>query len=294
MASKISTLQSFLQTKALLDILHREARIEPLSFTGVHPQHFASSHGEDPQGGRQRHRHGGFLNPSRVTLRRTREGLIRKVGRVSGFPWSFLRVLFNALSGWVACCIFSLHQGFSLIASAPPSQFVVFYLRFACLVVGIQCPTYSYQIVGFEMVMISHGRIRKNHKLNKQKCAFFTTVFVVVSWCADSASLEFPPLAAHFRAFQISLTTDLLGGSSLLLRVRITPIYMSFRPFGRDPITPVGRLTNHGYQPLTSTGVILQVRCLSWSKKVGCPIIIPKQGPFPVFSVVLSCHLSSF
>ena len=179
LASKISTLQSFLQTKALLDILHREARIEPLSFTGVHPQHFASSHGEDPQGGRQRHRHGGFLNPSRVTLRRTREGLIRKVGRVSGFPWSFLRVLFNALSGWVACCIFSLHQSFSLIASAPPSQFVVFYLRFACLVVGIQCPTYSYQIVGFEMVMISHG---KNHKLNKQKCVFFTTVLLL---CLD-------------------------------------------------------------------------------------------------------------
>lgn len=213
--SKFSTLQSFLQTKALLDILHREARwiLPPLRFTGVHAQHFASGHGEDPQ----RHRHGGFWNPSRVTLRRTREGLIRKVGRVSGFPWSFLRVLFNALSGWVACCIFSLHRGFSLIASAPPSQFVVFYLRFACLVVGIQCPTYSYQMVGFEMVMISHGRIRKNHKLNKQKCVFFTTVFVVVSWCADSASLEFPPLAAHFRAFQISLTTDLLGGSSLLL-----------------------------------------------------------------------------
>ena len=38
----------------------------------------------------------------------------------------------------------------------------------------------------------------------------------------------------------------------------VTPVYKSFRPFGRGT-TLLRGLTNHGYQPLTSPGMILQV-----------------------------------
>ena len=38
----------------------------------------------------------------------------------------------------------------------------------------------------------------------------------------------------------------------------VTPIYKAFRPFGRGA-TLLRGLTNHGYQPLTSPGMILQV-----------------------------------
>ena len=50
-----------------------------------------------------------------------------------------------------------------------------------------------------------------------------------------------------------------LGGSSPISK-RITLIYKPFRPFGRRT-TLLRGLINHGYQPLTSPGMILQARC---------------------------------
>ena len=54
---------------------------------------------------------------------------------------------------------------------------------------------------------------------------------------------------------------DLSAGACRFIPVSkwlVTPVYKSFRPFGRGT-TLLRGLTNHGYQPLTSPGMILQV-----------------------------------
>ncbi len=73
-----------------------------------------------------------------------------------------------------------------------------------------------------------------------------------------------------------------LGGSSPISK-RITLIYKPFRPFGRGT-TLLRGLINHGYQPLTSPGMILQARCSNlqrlWS--FGRNKILAKLGSYSI------------
>ena len=71
------------------------------------------------------------------------------------------------------------------------------------------------------------------------------------------------------------------GGTWRIIPVsNLFPIYTPFSPFGRET-TLLRGLTNHGYWPLTSTGMILQVRYRAGAASHSFPGFGARPGPGP-------------